>query len=112
MQSQHPEDHYPQYMRDMLQRAGLLDAESLAERLPDWTEEELRAAFSPAYRAIRDRAIEVVITESLVGLDGGEQALRIDGLPILISQDNWMFDVFAGPELLDRLVESMRPLRA
>jgi hypothetical protein len=108
MQSDDPEDHYPLYPRGMLRRAGLLDAQSLAARLPDWTEEELQAAFWPAYGSIRRTEID---GERSFSIDGGERTLQVNGLPIFISEDRWSFDVVAGPELLDQLVAAMRPLR-
>jgi hypothetical protein len=108
MQSDDPEDHYPLYPRGMLRRAGLLDAQSLSARLPDWTEEELQAAFWPAYGSIRRTEID---GERSFSIDGGERTLQVNGLPIFISEDRWCFDVVAGPELLDQLVAAMRPLR-
>jgi len=43
-----PEDHYPLYPLGMLRRHGLVGAQDLAERLPSWSETELREAFWPA----------------------------------------------------------------
>ncbi|MEH6416342.1 hypothetical protein [Pseudomonas sp. CGJS7] len=111
MHSDDPEDQYPLYPRGMLRRAGLLEAESLSARLPDWTEEDLQRAFWPAFGSIHRTEADVDIERHL-GIDGGERVVRVNGQPIFVSEDRWMFEVVAGPELLDQLVAAMQPLRA
>ncbi|UHQ22591.1 hypothetical protein LVB77_18370 [Lysobacter sp. 5GHs7-4] len=108
MHSDDPEDHYPLYPLGMLRRHGLIDAQNLAERLPDWTEEQLRAAFWPAYRAIRETEADL---ERMSGIDGGERVISLNGLPIFVSEDSWSFQVLAGPELMDRLVAALTQAR-
>ena len=104
MQSDDPEDHYPLYPLGMLRRHGLIGAQDLAQRLPDWTEQQLREAFWPAYRAIRATETEL---ERMRGIDGGEQVRLLNGQPIFVSEDSWNFQVLAGPELMDRLVVAL-----
>lgn len=108
MQSDDPEDHYPLYPLGMLRRHGLIGAQDLAERLPDWTEQQLRDAFWPAYRSIRETEIDL---EQMSGIDGGERVMLLNGLPIFVSEDIWNFQVLAGPELMDRLVAVLAPPR-
>lgn len=109
MHSDDPEDHYPLYPLGMLRRHGLIGAQDLAQRLPDWTEQQLRDAFWPAYRAIRETETEL---ERSSGIDGGERVLALNGQPIFVSEDNWNFQVLAGPALMDRLVAALAPSRA
>lgn len=104
MQSDDPEDHYPLYPRGMLRRHGLIDAQDLAARLPDWSEQRLRDAFWPACASIRETQIEL---ERSWGIDGGEQVLSFNGLPLFVSQDIWSFQVLAGAELMDSLVAAL-----
>ncbi|KRA76722.1 hypothetical protein ASD78_03545 [Lysobacter sp. Root667] len=104
MQSDDPEDHYPLYPLGMLRRHGLIGAQDLAERLPDWTEQQLRDAFWPAYRSIRETEAEL---EQASGIDGGERVMLLNGLPLFVSEDIWNFQVLAGPELMDRLVAAL-----
>lgn len=109
MQSDDPADHYPMYPLGMLRRHGLADAQDLAERLPSWSESELRAAFWPAYRSIRETEAEL---ERCGGIDGGERVLQLNGQPIFVSEDVWNFQVLAGPELIDALVAALERQRA
>jgi len=104
-----PEDQFPLYPRGMQRRHGLLDAHDLADYLPDWSENELRAGFWPGLEAIGGSR-EFVLEQNL-GLDGGETVLRVLGLPLLHSEDIWNFQVLASPELLRPLAEAMRALR-
>ena len=109
MQSDAPEDHYPLYPLGMLRRHGLTDAEDLAERLPAWSESELRSAFWQAYRSIRETEAEL---ERCFGIDGGERVLQLNGQPIFVSEDIWNFQVRAGPELMNALVAALERQRA
>ncbi|WP_223619728.1 hypothetical protein [Lysobacter sp. ESA13C] len=109
MQSDAPEDHYPLYPLGMLRRHGLTGAEDLAERLPAWSESELRSAFWPAYRSIRETEAEL---ERCFGIDGGERVLQLNGQPIFVSEDIWNFQVRAGPELMNALVAALERQRA
>lgn len=109
MHSDDPEDHYPLYPLGMLRRHGLVGAQDLAERLPSWSESELREAFWPAYRAIRASESEL---ERSFGIDGGERVVRLNGQPIFVSEDVWNFQVLAGPELIDALVAALERRRA
>lgn len=104
-----PEDQYPLYPRGMLRRHGLLDAHDLADYLPDWSETQLREDFRRGLDAIGGSA-EFVLEQNL-GLDGGETVLRVHGLPLLLSDDIWNFQVLAPPELLRPLAEAMRAMR-
>lgn len=111
MQSDDPEDHYPLYPLGTLRRHGLVGAQDLAERLPGWTEQQLRDAFWPAYRSIRETETDL---EQMSGIDGGERVMLLNGLPIFVSEDIWNFQVLAGPALMDRLVAALaqsRPAR-
>ena len=109
MQSDDPEDRYPLYPLGMLRRHGLIGAQDLAERLPGWTEQQLRDAFWPAYRSIRETE---TLLEQMSGIDGGERAMLLNGRPIFVSEDIWNFQVLAGPELMDRLVAALVRSRA
>ena len=104
MHGDDPEDQFPLYPLGMLRRHGLIGAQDLAERLPDWTEGQLRDAFWPAYRAIRETETEL---ERSLSLDGGERVMALNGQPIFVSEDSWNFQVLAGPELMDRLVAAL-----
>ena len=104
-----PEDQYPLYPRGMLRRHGLLEAHDLADYLPDWSETQLREGFWPGLDAIGGSG-EFVLEQNL-GLDGGETVLRVHGLPLLLSDDIWNFQVLAPPELLRPLAEALRALR-
>ncbi|MGO0999980.1 hypothetical protein [Lysobacter sp. CA196] len=109
MQNDSPEDHYPLYPLGMLRRHGLVGAQDLAERLPSWSESELRDAFWPAYRAIRTTDIEL---EQCFGIDGGERVMQLNGQPIFVSEDIWNFQVRAGADLMDALVAALEGQRA
>lgn len=109
MHDDDPEDHYPLYPLGMLRRHGLVGAQDLAERLPSWSETELREAFWPAYRAIRASETEL---ERHFGIDGGERVLRLNGQPIFVSEDIWNFQVVAGAELIEALVDALERQRA
>ncbi|KRD77467.1 hypothetical protein [Lysobacter sp. Root983] len=112
MHSDDPEDHYPLYPSGMLRRHGLIGAQDLAQRLPDWTEQRLRDAFWPAYRSIRETETDL---EQMYGIDGGERVILLNGLPIFVSEDIWSFQVLAGPQLMGRLVAALlhpRPTQA
>ncbi|ALN62914.1 hypothetical protein GLA29479_2043 [Lysobacter antibioticus] len=109
MQNDDPADHYPLYPLGMLRRHGLADAQDLAERLPSWSESELREAFWPAYRAIRVTETEL---ERCGGIDGGERVLQLNGQPIFVSEDIWNFQVRAGAELMAALVAALERQRA
>lgn len=104
MQSDDPEDRYPLYPLGMLRRHGLIGAQDLARRLPDWSEQRLRDSFWAAYRAIRETETEL---ERMLGFDGGERVLLLNGLPIFVSEDIWNFQVLAGAELMDSLVAAL-----
>lgn len=43
----------------------------------------------------------------MLGFDGGERVLLLNGLPIFVSEDIWNFQVLAGAELMDRLVAAL-----
>ena len=109
MQNDNPEDHYPLYPLGMLRRHGLVGAQDLAQRLPDWTEDELREAFWSAYGSIRETETEL---EHFLGIDGGERVKLLNGQPIFVSEDCWNFQVMAGPELMDQLVAALVSRRA
>lgn len=104
-----PEDRYPLYPRGMMRRHGLLDAHDLADYLPGWSETDLREGFWAGLDAIGGSGERVL--EQNLGMDGGETVLRVHGLPLLLSDDIWNFQVLAAPELLRPLAEAMRALR-
>ena len=103
-----PDDQYPLYPRGMLIRHGLDRAVDLASVMGGWTEEELRAAFWPAYAAIRQSDIEL---ERCWGIDGGEVVSLLNGHPIYVSEDRWAFQVLAGSTLIEPIAAAMRRQR-
>jgi len=109
MHDDDPEDRYPLYPLGMLRRHGLIGAQDLAQRLPGWSEHQLREAFWPAYRSIRRSEAEL---ERCVGPDGGERVLRLNGQALFVSEDCWNFQVLAGAELMDALVQALQRRRA
>jgi hypothetical protein len=109
MSSDDPEDQYPLYPLGLLRRHGLVGAQDLAERLPDWSEQQLRDAFWPAYASIRETETEL---ERSFSIDGGEKVIQLNGQPIFVSEDCWNFQVVAGEQLMDRLVAALEQQRA
>jgi hypothetical protein len=109
MPSDDPEDHFPLYPLGMLRRHGLVGAQDLAQRLPDWSEQQLRDAFWRAYASIRETETEL---ERSISIDGGEKVMQLNGQPIFVSEDCWNFEVVAGAELMDRLVAAIEQQRA
>ncbi|MGH8080264.1 MAG: hypothetical protein ACREP7_06795 [Lysobacter sp.] len=108
MRSEDPEDHYPLYPLGMLRRHGLVGAQDLSQRLPDWTERELEEWFFPARNRLRETETDL---ESHCSIDGGERVTLFNGHPLFVSCDPWCFEVVAGPELMDQLVAAMLALR-